>query len=48
MGGRYSSWSAIGTSIALSIGWENFVAFLEGAHEMEAPAKRPRPAFVRE
>jgi len=35
VGGRYSSWSAIGTSIALSIGWENFVAFLEGAHEMD-------------
>ena len=25
VGGRYSSWSAIGTSIALAIGWENFI-----------------------
>ena len=31
VGGRYSSWSAIGTSIALAIGWENFEAFLGGA-----------------
>mgnify|MGYP002632340746 CR=1 FL=1 len=35
VGGRYSSWSAIGTSIALAIGWENFIAFLTGAHEMD-------------
>ena len=36
VGGRYSSWSAIGTSIALAIGWDNFEAFLGGAHEMDA------------
>jgi len=35
VGGRYSSWSAIGTSIALAIGWENFIEFLTGAHEMD-------------
>merc|ERR1719183_1964857 len=35
VGGRYSSWSAIGTSIALAIGWENFTAFLGGAHAMD-------------
>jgi len=35
VGGRYSSWSAIGTSIALAIGWENFVDFLSGAHAMD-------------
>ena len=31
VGGRYSSWSAIGTSIALAIGKDNFEAFLGGA-----------------
>merc|ERR1719460_2459847 len=36
VGGRYSSWSAIGTSIALAIGWDHFVAFLGGAHSMDA------------
>ncbi|KAJ1626046.1 glucose phosphate isomerase a [Pavlovales sp. CCMP2436] len=35
VGGRYSLWSAIGLSIALAIGWENYVALLEGAHAMD-------------
>jgi len=35
VGGRYSLWSAIGTSIALGIGFQNFKAFLSGAHEMD-------------
>jgi glucose-6-phosphate isomerase len=35
VGGRYSLWSAIGLSIALSIGYDNFVELLEGAHEMD-------------
>jgi len=35
VGGRYSLWSAIGLSIALSIGFENFEELLEGAHEMD-------------
>lgn len=35
VGGRYSLWSAIGTSIALSVGFENFVALLSGAHAMD-------------
>ncbi|CAG8999554.1 MAG: Glucose-6-phosphate isomerase [Candidatus Celerinatantimonas neptuna] len=35
VGGRYSSWSAIGLSIALSIGFENFEELLSGAHEMD-------------
>lgn len=35
VGGRYSLWSAIGLSIALSIGFENFEALLNGAHEMD-------------
>ena len=35
VGGRYSLWSAIGLSIALSIGFENFEALLSGAHAMD-------------
>ena len=35
VGGRYSLWSAIGLSIALSIGFENFETLLSGAHEMD-------------
>ncbi|RBL90784.1 glucose-6-phosphate isomerase [Chitinophaga flava] len=32
VGGRYSLWSAIGLSIALTIGYENFIELLNGAH----------------
>jgi glucose-6-phosphate isomerase len=32
VGGRYSLWSAIGLSIVLTIGYENFEALLQGAH----------------
>jgi len=35
VGGRYSLWSAIGMSIALYIGFENFEALLAGAHDMD-------------
>ncbi|EOX3120881.1 glucose-6-phosphate isomerase [Vibrio cholerae] len=35
VGGRYSLWSAIGLSIILSIGYDNFVELLAGAHEMD-------------
>ena len=35
VGGRYSLWSAIGLSIVLSIGYDNFEQLLEGAHEMD-------------
>ncbi|MFZ9686959.1 MAG: glucose-6-phosphate isomerase [Chitinophagaceae bacterium] len=35
VGGRYSLWSAIGLSIALTIGYENFESLLKGAHEMD-------------
>ncbi len=35
VGGRYSLWSAIGLSIALSIGFDNFIELLQGAHEMD-------------
>jgi glucose-6-phosphate isomerase len=35
VGGRYSLWSAIGLSIACTIGYENFAELLEGAHAMD-------------
>ncbi|KXF80233.1 glucose-6-phosphate isomerase [Enterovibrio coralii] len=35
VGGRYSLWSAIGLSICLSIGYDNFIELLSGAHEMD-------------
>lgn len=35
VGGRYSLWSAIGLSIALAIGFENFEELLAGAHEAD-------------
>ncbi|MDR1145202.1 MAG: glucose-6-phosphate isomerase [Verrucomicrobiales bacterium] len=35
VGGRYSLWSAIGLSIALSVGFENFEQLLAGAHAMD-------------
>jgi glucose-6-phosphate isomerase len=35
VGGRYSLWSAIGLSIVLSIGYENFVELLTGAHQVD-------------
>jgi glucose-6-phosphate isomerase len=35
VGGRFSLWSAIGLSIPLSIGMENFEKLLEGAHEVD-------------
>ena len=35
VGGRYSLWSAIGLSIALTIGYDNFELLLQGAHEID-------------
>ncbi|MBS7336483.1 MAG: glucose-6-phosphate isomerase [Thermoguttaceae bacterium] len=35
VGGRYSLWSAIGLSIALAVGFENFEELLAGAHEAD-------------
>jgi len=35
VGGRYSVWSAIGLSVALYIGFDNFHSFLAGAHAMD-------------
>ncbi len=51
VGGRYSLWSAIGLSIALSIGFENFEQLLSGAHAMDnyfvkTPAKDNLPVTL--
>jgi len=35
VGGRYSLWSAIGLSICLSVGFDNFEKLLSGAHFMD-------------
>jgi glucose-6-phosphate isomerase len=35
VGGRYSSWSAIGLSVALACGFENFEEFLKGGYEYD-------------
>jgi glucose-6-phosphate isomerase len=35
VGGRYSLWSAIGLSIAVYIGFENYEKLLQGAHDMD-------------
>ncbi|OQM34133.1 glucose-6-phosphate isomerase [bacterium endosymbiont of Pedicinus badii] len=35
VGGRYSVWSSIGLSVALSIGFENFESFLLGANHID-------------
>lgn len=51
VGGRYSLWSAIGLSIALSIGFANFEQLLSGAHAMdrhfvEMPAEQNLPILL--
>lgn len=51
VGGRYSLWSAIGLSIALYIGMDNFEALLTGAHEMDihfktAPLEKNIPVIM--
>lgn len=35
VGGRFSLWSAVGLSISLSVGYDNFDALLKGANEMD-------------
>ncbi|ORX33415.1 Phosphoglucose isomerase [Kockovaella imperatae] len=42
VGGRYSLWSAIGLSIALSIGFDNFSELLAGAHAMDKHFKETK------
>ena len=35
VGGRFSLWSAVGISISLSVGFDNFNKLLNGANEMD-------------
>ncbi len=42
VGGRYSLWSAIGLSIALTIGYDNFEQLLKGAHETDVHFKKEK------
>ena len=51
VGGRYSLWSAIGLSIAIYIGMDNFEALLSGAHGMDehfrtAPLEKNMPVIM--
>ena len=51
VGGRYSLWSAIGMSIALTIGYDNFEDLLKGAHEADlhfktAPFEKNMPVIM--
>lgn len=47
VGGRYSLWSAIGLSIALTIGDENFIELLKGAHAADLHfSKQPFEANI--
>jgi len=51
VGGRYSLWSAIGLSIALYVGMDNFEALLAGGHEMDnhfrtAPLEQNMPVIM--
>ena len=51
VGGRYSLWSSIGLSIAISIGFDGFVEMLRGAREMDihfqqAPLDQNMPVIM--
>lgn len=51
VGGRYSIWSAIGLSVMLAIGVENFEEFLKGAAQMDehfktAPVEENMPVIL--
>ncbi len=51
VGGRYSLWSAIGLSIALYVGMDNFEKLLDGAHQVDehfrtAPFEENIPALM--
>ena len=51
VGGRYSLWSAIGLSIACTVGMDNFEELLSGGHDMDehfrtAPLEKSIPALL--
>jgi len=39
VGGRFSLWSAVGLSISLAVGYNNFDSLLQGAHKMDTHFK---------
>ena len=51
VGGRFSLWSAVGTSLAIGLGWEVFSRLLDGAramdrHFLDAPLERNAPVLM--
>ena len=42
VGGRFSLWSAVGLSISLAVGYENFDSLLKGAHKMDTHFKEEK------
>jgi len=51
VGGRYSVWSAVGLSVALTLGMDQFELILEGGHEMDehfrtAPFEKNLPVLM--
>jgi glucose-6-phosphate isomerase len=42
VGGRFSLWSAVGLSISLAVGYENFDSLLKGAHKMDIHFKKEK------
>ncbi len=51
VGGRYSLWSAIGLSVAVTIGMDNYLRLLSGAHAMDehfrtAPLEQNMPVLL--
>ncbi|MGJ0533824.1 glucose-6-phosphate isomerase [Methylocystis sp.] len=51
VGGRYSLWSSIGLALAIGVGPEHFLQFLQGGHDidthfLEAPLEQNIPALM--
>jgi glucose-6-phosphate isomerase len=51
VGGRYSVWSAVGLTVALTVGWKSFAEFLAGAAAMDehfrsSPLARNLPVLL--
>lgn len=51
VGGRFSLWSAVGLSVAIAVGYDNFAKLLSGAHKMDehfrtAPHKENIPVIL--
>jgi glucose-6-phosphate isomerase len=44
VGGRYSVWSAVGLSTAMTLGWEVFSEVLAGARDMDVHTRTAKPA----